>query len=53
MGSSLEHTFDKYYMAHWEENAFANHPDLVLTMCAWYVDDIFLVDNNQEQLHNI
>ena len=40
-------------MAHLEENAFDNNPDLVLMMYARYVDDIFLVVNNQEQLHNI
>ena len=40
-------------MAHLEENAFDNNLDLVPTMYARYVDDIFLVVNNQEQLHNI
>ena len=40
-------------MAHLEENAFDCYPDLVPTMCARYVDDIFLVVNSQEQLLNI
>ena len=53
MGSSSGPTFANYYMAHLEENAFDNYPDLVPTMYARYVDVIFLVVNSYQQLLNI
>ena len=53
MRSSLGPTFANYNMAHLEENAFGNNPDLVPTIYERYVDEFFLVVNNQQQLHNI
>lgn len=53
MGSSLGPTFANYYMAHLEETVFEDHPEIAPLIYARYVDDIFVVIENIEQLHVI
>ena len=53
MGSSLGCTFANYYMAHLEEKVFNANPQAAPLIYARYVDDVFLLLENINQLHDI
>ena len=53
MGSCLGPTFADFYMCNLENNTFSDCPELKPKLYARYIDDIFLVVNNLEELNQI
>ena len=53
MGSCLGPTFSAFYMGNLEETIFNDNPNLKPKIYARYVDDIFLLIDNEQQLLNI
>ena len=53
MGSPLGPTFANYYMSHLENTIFSNCPNVKPTLYARYVDDIFLVVNDETEIVNM
>ena len=53
MGSNLGPTFANYYMAELESNVFSSYPNAKPRLYARYVDDIFLIIDNNDALQEI
>lgn len=53
MGSPLGPTFANYYMCNIENKIFEEHPEDMPLIYARYVDDIFILVNNRDEIRNL